>query len=77
MQRLIVKSKVDRDGILRVTLPIGEAEADREVQLTIDPIFPPSETSKDYLDFLEATAGTWQGDFERPQQGEYETRDAF
>ena len=28
----------------------------------------------DYLEFLRSTAGAWQGHFERPPQGDYETR---
>ena len=77
MQRLVVKSRVDADGVLRVTVPVGEAEADREVQLTIEPVSGPVQSSQEYLDFLQATAGAWQGDFERPDQGEYEVRDSL
>jgi hypothetical protein len=77
MQRLIVKSRVGADGVLRVTVPVGEAEADLEVQLIIEPLPPVEKSHQDYLDFLQATAGAWQGDFERPEQGEYEDRDAF
>lgn len=74
MQRLIVKSRVGADGVLRVTVPVGEADADREVQLTIEPLTPGA-PRQEYLDFLQATAGAWQGDFQRPEQGEYEVRD--
>ncbi len=75
MQRLIIKLRVGADGVLRVTVPVGEADADREVQLTIEPLSPATKSHQDYLDFLQATAGAWQGDFERPEQGEYEERD--
>jgi hypothetical protein len=75
MQRLIVKSRVGADGVLRVTVPVGAAEADREVQLIIEPLSSAVKSRQDYLDFLAATAGAWQGDFERPDQGEYEVRD--
>jgi hypothetical protein len=75
MQRLIVKSRVGGDGVLRVIVPVGEADADQEVQLTIEPLSAPVQSHQEYLDFLQATAGAWQGDFERPEQGEYEERD--
>jgi hypothetical protein len=75
MQRLILKARVGADGVLRVTVPMGEAEADREVQLIIEPLSPAMKSHLDYLDFLHATPGAWQGDFERPEQGEYEERD--
>jgi hypothetical protein len=75
VQRMIVKSRVGADGVLRVTLPVGEAEAHTEVQLTIEPLSPTGKVSRDYLEFLKATAGAWQGDFQRPEQGDYEVRD--
>ena len=75
MQRLIVKSRVGADGVLRVAVPMGQADANREVQLTIEPLAPAMKSQQDYLDFLKATAGAWQGDFERPDQGAYEERD--
>jgi hypothetical protein len=61
--------------VLRVTVPVGKADADREVQLIIEPLPAVEKSRQDYLDFLQATAGAWQGDFERPEQGEYEERD--
>lgn len=75
MNRIVLKSKVGADGVLRVTVPVGEADADREVQLTIEPIASAAASPQDYLNFLQATAGAWQGDFERPEQGDYEERD--
>jgi hypothetical protein len=71
-----MKSRVSADGVLRVTVPVGVAEADREMQVTIEPVASTA-ISQEYLDFLQTTAGAWQGDFERPEQGEYEERDSF
>ena len=77
MTRITMKSKIGPDGVLRVAVPVGTAEADREVQLTIEPIVSEAAPRQEYLDFLRETAGAWQGDFERPEQGQYEGRDAF
>lgn len=38
MTPIIVKSKVDNDGTLRVHLPIGENEAGKEVQVTVESV---------------------------------------
>ncbi len=77
MNRMIVKSRVGTDGVLHVNVPIGAADANREVQVTIEPAGAPAARSRqDYLDFLQATAGAWQGEFVRPEQGVYEVRDS-
>jgi hypothetical protein len=71
---MTLSARVGADGVLH--LPLGEAEANREVRVTIEPAGA-LQPSQDYLEFLKATAGAWQGDFERPEQGSYETRDAM
>lgn len=75
MNRMILKSRVGTDGVLHVDIPIGAAEAGREVQITVEPDGAPSKTQREYWDFLAATAGAWQGGFERPDQGQFEERD--
>jgi hypothetical protein len=75
MRRLILRSRVGADGVLRVTVPVGQAEADQDVQVIIEPVSATVQSNQDYLDFLQATAGAWQGNFERPDQGDYEVRD--
>jgi hypothetical protein len=78
MNRMIVKSRVGNDGVLHVNVPIGAADANRDVQVTIELAAAPAAHSRqDYLDFLQATAGAWQGEFERPEQGDYEKRDPW
>ena len=77
MTRIKMKSRVGSDGVLRLNVPIGKAEADREVELTIEAAAPASEAEADYLEFLRRTAGAWQGDFEPLPQGEYEARDSL
>lgn len=77
MKRMVLKSKVGTDGVLHVDIPIGEAEAGQEVQIIVEPNGVPSKTKQEYDDFLDSTAGAWQGDFERPDQGQFEEREAF
>jgi hypothetical protein len=36
MKRLIVKARVSSDGVLHLHLPIGQTEADTEVQVTVE-----------------------------------------
>ena len=76
MNRIVLKSKVGADGVLRVSVPVGAEDANREVQVTIEPA--PTRrpmTQEEWQEFILSTAGTWEGDFERPEQGEYEQRD--
>lgn len=77
MTRIVVKSKVGADGVLQLNVPVGAAEANREVQVTIEPAPPQPKANQEYLDFLERTAGAWQGEFERPELGNYEVRDSL
>ncbi|MEX0718931.1 MAG: hypothetical protein WD066_20220 [Planctomycetaceae bacterium] len=49
-----------------MTLPIGPADADREVRITIEPATEPSTPSaEEWRKGILETAGKWQGDFER------------
>ena len=38
MNRIVVKSRVGSDGVLHLHLPVGQAEADKEVQVTVEPV---------------------------------------
>lgn len=76
MNRIVVKSKVSSDGILHLSLPVGLAEADKEVQVTVEALAGRKQmTQEEWRTWVEAMAGSWQGDFERPPQGEYEERE--
>ena len=74
MAQLSFTVRVGADGVLHV--PLGQAQANRDVRVTVEPAAPVP-VSPDYLDFLKATAGAWQGDFERPPQGDYEERNSM
>jgi hypothetical protein len=75
MNRIVVKSRVGSNGILQLALPVGPAEADREVQITVEPVGPPGLSPDEWRRGILETAGKWQGEFERPEQGEYEQRE--
>ena len=76
MNRIVVKSKVSRDGVLHLSVPVGLEEADQEVQVTVEPFAPKTPiTQEEWRAWVDSMAGTWQGDFERLPQGEYEERE--
>ena len=77
MNAMIVRSRVDPDGVVRVAVPVGAAEADREVQVTIEPLPAINDEHADYVAWLESSAGRWQGEFERMPQGDFEAREQF
>ncbi len=72
MTRLVIHSRVGADGVVHITVPIGKEDADRDVQVTIDPapVEPPPMTEQEWRAFVLSTAGSWEGDLERPKQGE-------
>ena len=74
---MVVRSRVDHDGVLRVTVPIGVAEADREMQVTIEPLPPKADEQAEYVAWLRSLAGSWKGEFETMPQGEFEERDVL
>jgi hypothetical protein len=76
MNRIVVKSKVNSDGILHLSVPVGLEEADKEVQVTVEPCAAKAAmTQEEWRTWVDSMAGTWQGDFERRSQGEYEERE--
>ena len=75
MNRIVTTSRVGSDGVLHLTLPLGAAEADREVRVTVEPAVPPRVSQEEWRRLVLATAGRWQGDFERPEPGELEERE--
>jgi hypothetical protein len=73
LDRLVVISRIGGDGVLHLDLPVGLADAEREVRVTVEPL-PESMTQEEWRQSVLSTAGKWQGEFERPAQGEYEER---
>ncbi|HUT91870.1 MAG TPA: hypothetical protein VMY37_20415 [Thermoguttaceae bacterium] len=75
MNRMVVKSTVSSDGVLHLTLPVGIEAANQEVQVTVEPVLPVPASQEEWQGLILSTAGRWQGEFERPEQGEYEQRE--
>jgi hypothetical protein len=76
MNRMVVNSRVGSDGILHLEVAIGKAEADREVQVTIDPIPASPMTAEEWRKFVLSTAGSiTDPSFVRHAQGAYEQRE--
>ena len=75
MNRMVLHSRIGDDGVLQLTVPIGKEQANRDVEVTIAPVGKPAMTQEEWRQFVLSTAGAWQGDLERPEQGEYEQRD--
>jgi hypothetical protein len=76
MHRIVVETRVSGDGILQLSLALGAEEAGRDVRVTVEPIGAENEmTTDEWRAGILATAGGWQGGFERPPQGELEERE--
>lgn len=75
MTPIVVTSKVGPDGVLHLTLPVGREEANKEVQVTVEPTARPALTPEEWRAWVLLMAGTWEGDFERPPQGMLEERE--
>ena len=75
MDRMVVKSTVSGDGVLHLALPVGIEEANKEVQVTVEPVPPMPRRQEEWQELVLSTAGKWQGDFKRPEQGDYEQRE--
>lgn len=76
MKSIVMKSKVGADGILHLSVPIGLAQADTEVKVTVESVLSEIQVSpQEWATWVDSMAGSWQGDFDRPTQGNYETRE--
>jgi hypothetical protein len=74
MDRIVVTSRVGKDGVLHLALPMGPAAANQEVHVTVEPVPP---TQEEWRRLVLGTAGQWQGEFERPAQGQLEERETL
>jgi hypothetical protein len=76
MSRVVVHSQVGSDGVLQLTVPLGTTEAGQDVRVTIESVAKPV-TQDEWRRRVMKLAGSWRGDLERPEQGEYEQRDQW
>lgn len=77
MSRITLRSRVDMDGVLRLVIPFGTAEADQPMQVTIESVPHDEVATSDYIHWLDGIAGHWQGDFERLPIADFEQRDSL
>ena len=80
MNRIVIRSKVGSDGVLHLSMPLGLVDAGEDVQVTVEPYSPQRtviQTPGEWKSWVEEMSGSWQGDFERPPQGEYEQRESL
>ena len=67
MNRIVIERRVNNDGSLQLDLPLGTEEAGLNVRITIEPVSLKKEmTQAEWQAGILATAGGWQGEFERP-----------
>jgi hypothetical protein len=75
----VLTTQVGADGVLTLRVPLGLADANHLVRVTVETVDGPTAPPADregWLQFLERTGGTIPGPtFERPPQGEYEERE--
>jgi hypothetical protein len=77
MNRMTVKARVGPDGVLNVTVPLGAAEPNQEVEVTIEPL-PPTMTQEEWHNWVLSMAGSIKDPtFIRHEQGEYEQREGM
>ena len=77
VDRVTVLSRVGADGVLNVSVPVGLSEANRPVQVIIEPAATQTNGTADYEAWLDGLAGRWQGDFTRGDEGNFETRESL
>ena len=70
----------DDDKMVHLSVPVDEANRRYHLIVLMQPISEnaasPAKPVRDWPPgFFEATAGKWVGDFERPPQGEFESRE--
>ncbi|MFO0803371.1 MAG: hypothetical protein U0791_09655 [Gemmataceae bacterium] len=78
MNRMVLKSRVGKDGCVLLAVPAEVAAADQEVQVTIEPVAARPEMSpEEWRQWVLSFSGTWEGPFERPEQDYGVDRDSF
>jgi hypothetical protein len=76
MNRIVIEQQVSAEGVLNLTLPLGEDLAGRNVRVTVEPVVPEKRmTREEWRAGILATAGGWQGEFERPSSDKVEERE--
>ena len=61
---------------LHLAVSVDQPDTEFEVEVVVRSK-KPSVSQQEYIEFLQKTAGAWQGDIERPEQGEPQERGSF
>lgn len=78
MQSRTLHTHIGKDGILKLEMPVGIANADLEIILILNPVKSTGRSSDWNPVFFTEVIGGWQGaPFVREPQGMYETRGEF
>jgi len=78
MQSLTMRTRVGKDGILRLRMPNGMKNRDLEVVLVVHPVDDVSPLNEWPANFFSEVIGGWEGaPLVREPQGTYETRSEF
>ena len=76
MKRMVVNSRIGPDGVLHLEVPVGVADANQEVQVTIESARAPRMTSDEWRAWIHATAGSvTDPTFRRHDQGHFDQRE--
>jgi hypothetical protein len=81
MQSIKLKKRVGADGILHLDIPVGITDKEVEIMVIYQPLETPTQPKTAQQrgwnpGFFEEVIGGWVGEpLERPEQGEYETRE--
>lgn len=65
MKSISSEHVLDEDGVLRLDLPLGPAEAGRKVRVTVT-LLPRPMSQEEYQRIVNELAGSWEGPFELP-----------
>jgi hypothetical protein len=77
METIKVMSRTDKDGMLRLQVPLNQQNMEYEILLVLQPVMPEPVDGLGYpLDFFEETFGSFANEpLARGEQGSYEVRD--
>ncbi|MES1026608.1 hypothetical protein ABN584_27320 [Gloeocapsa sp. BRSZ] len=80
MQSIKFKKRVGADGVLHLDIPVGIIDKEVEIMVIYQPLETTQPKTPEELGwnpgFFEEVIGGWVGEpLERPEQGEYETRE--
>jgi hypothetical protein len=76
--RIQIHSRVGKDGVLQVRVPLRPADAGKDMLVTITPANDQPKDGLDWQQFLDSTYGSCADlGLQRPDQGSFEPREAI